>query len=129
MYGNKLAEGADEAFRALCESYVAPPSHFCCPAQHDIDSAKQKADAWLNRNGDPPESGESKSFKMGLTVGKWPSRFSSGSLNRRRRSSTTGNICRSGRHPNLSHVAYCWHVLCYSMLSAATKLQSDHLAF
>lgn len=114
MSGNKLADELMKRLERFASHVIyhiiSPSNHFCCFAQHDIDSAKQKADAWLNRNADPCEDGESKSFKVGLTVGKWPSRFSSGSLNRRRRSSTTGNICRSGRHPSLSHAAYCWLV-------------------
>ena len=63
--------------------------------QHDVDEARQKADDWLNRNAgeeDPvehPGNSADPSMGVGLTVGKWPSRFSS-SMGRRRRTSISG---------------------------------------
>ena len=68
----------------------------------------------MNRNGNPENNGEGDAngevtdfpaIKVGLTVGKWPSRFSAGGHNRRRRSSTSGNIYRSGAHP--AYAATC----------------------
>ena len=53
--------------------------------QDQIDEARKKADAWLRRNGasTAASSGDAaEPIKMGMAVGKWPSRFS-GSFGRR----------------------------------------------
>lgn len=57
--------------------------------QQDIDQARQKADAWLDRNPKLESVGSLMMSRRGLKVGAWPSRFG-GSMSRRR--SSTANM-------------------------------------
>jgi hypothetical protein len=59
--------------------------------QDQIDEARKKADAWLRHNGSSTaaSSGNAEAIKVGMAVGKWPSRFS-GSFGRRHGNVTAG---------------------------------------